>query len=489
MTTSRPHAVNSNVSSSGTGITMDQRVEVAVLSIRLPKRLHGNFAAPVWQYFGELCCPQSDIDDSETPSTSSSASNSSRTDSQLVIDKSHRFCRLCLKREQDLYSQANTRDSSGKKGHISRVAKYGLSTATGTMADHLLTMHDVDVRNIRYGSTACARRQMSLEQSLSMTAKGRTKRPAANEYEFNRDLCMMLCVDLLPFDTVTGKGFSSFFEKNLPGKELPSESTMRRSALYDLYRTLKASVKEQLIEVAQAGGSFCLMFDGWTDKYYGRPYLGLRVSYIAPDTCIAHIKTLSVKVVESHKSDQLANHIRSELDDFGLTRGTPIFSTHDGARNMFKCSELLEVQSATHCVAHSIHLLLTVDSVFKIRGMGDLLKKCKSIVTTLHFKSCILWDESSTMADKEVMDDLMEKIAEVRKYIEVDERFGDDAMDELEEQNADEPEDMPVTTHHTDASAGNMTIAFGDRRRHTTLKQSMPTRSVTVQNLLNTSLV
>ena len=132
------------------------------------------------------------------------------------------------------------------------------------------------------------------------------------------------------------------------------------------------------------------MFDGWTDRYYAKPYLGLRVSFIDPLTWKPEVKTLSVKVLENHTGEELANLVRKELDDFGIVRGTPLFSTHDGASNMFKCSRLLEVDGVIHCIAHIIHLLLTVDSINKIADLDDLLKKCKQIVTSLHFKGYIL---------------------------------------------------------------------------------------------------
>jgi len=102
---------------------------------------------------------------------------------------------------------------------------------------------------------------------------------------------------------------------------------------------------------------------------------------------------LSVKVVESHTGQSLANHIQKELEDFGIgDRGNAnLFSTHDGAANMMKCSRLLGVEAIVHCLAHNIHLLLTVDSLYRIPEIVDAVKECKNIVTTLHFKSHISW--------------------------------------------------------------------------------------------------
>ena len=89
----------------------------------------------------------------------------------------------------------------------------------------------------------CMLRQQSLKQSLAAAA-GKDVPPAKSNFEFNRDLCLMVCTDLLPFNMVSGTGFSKFFAKNFPDVKLPSQSTLSTTALYDLYRTLKMEVKK-----------------------------------------------------------------------------------------------------------------------------------------------------------------------------------------------------------------------------------------------------
>ena len=118
--------------------------------------------------------------------------------------------------------------------------------------------------------------------------------PAKSNFEFNRDLCLMVCTDLLPFNMVSRTGFSKFFAKNFPYVKLPSQSTLSTTALYDLYRTLKMEVKNLLSDVADSKGCSSLMFDGWTDRYHGRPFLGIRLAFIHPIYWETHVKTLIV---------------------------------------------------------------------------------------------------------------------------------------------------------------------------------------------------
>jgi hypothetical protein len=130
--------------------------------------------------------------------------------------------------------------SQGSNGHISRIGKYSRNTSTGSLADHLLTVHDVDVRSTdnASGSGRNMFRPQSLKQSLAAAA-GKDVPPAKSDFEFNRDLCLMVCTYLLPFNVVSGTGFSKFFAENFPDVKLPSQSTLKTTALYDLYRTLK----------------------------------------------------------------------------------------------------------------------------------------------------------------------------------------------------------------------------------------------------------
>ena len=89
-------------------------------------------------------------------------------------------------------------------------------------------------------------------------------------------------------------------------------------------------------------------------------------------------------------------------------------------------------------MAHTIHLLLTVDSLYRISEIVDVVKKCKNLVTTLHFKSYILEEESLSEQDRSCMDDLMEKIDRAKNSINLDERFPNEDLDDGEEDSEED---------------------------------------------------
>lgn len=152
MSSTRTNVKNTNVSSSV--LSRSERFEIAKLSVRLEKRSHGNFVAPVWKYFDELWHEDS------AASTCTSASTSATNVSSVCLDKDHRYCLLCLQREQELYGTGQ-----GRKGPISRIGKYSRNTSTCSLADHLFTVHDVDVRSTdnASGTNMLRVRQQSLK--------------------------------------------------------------------------------------------------------------------------------------------------------------------------------------------------------------------------------------------------------------------------------------------------------------------------------------
>jgi len=125
-------------------------------------------------------------------------------------------------------------------------------------------------------------------------------------------------------------------------------------------------------------------------------------------------------------------------------------------KNMMKCSRLLEVQCITHCVAHSIHLLLTTDSLHRNQDALDLLKKCKELVTHLHFKGEVLADEAVKLADQRVLEDLFTKIDAAKGVLDADEQVCN-----LEDDENDSNDESTTTTQKT-------------QHKHTTLKQEVP---------------
>lgn len=242
--------------------------------------------------------------------------------------------------------------------------------------------------------------------------------PFTNNYELNRDLVVWGSLDLEPFMFTEKPGMRFFFDKNFPAMSLPCRSTLSRGALYDIYDTVTSKVQEDLSTLR--GRAICIMMDGWTDKYKHNPYLGLRIAYV-DDQWMYKVVTISLKVLEKHSGENMASHVREELKAMGLQLKTVlVFTTHDGAANMVKASQILRSAHFQHCVAHSLHLLLVVDGINKIPDLVDLLQRCKTAVIKLDTKCYVVDKERAKTKDREVMDILLERVAAVKEVLEAE---------------------------------------------------------------------
>lgn len=108
-------------------------------------------------------------------------------------------------------------------------------------------------------------------------------------------------------------------------------------------------------------------------------------------------------------------------------------------------------------MAHGLHLLLTVDSLSDVPEVQELLQKCRTIASKLHFKSYLLSDELASTADRVVMDRLTARISATSEIQELDDTF-------------------PVVDNEDAGEDSNSDAKQSSGRQHTTLKLSCPTR-------------
>ena len=225
------------------------------------------------------------------------------------------------------------------------------------------------------------------------------------------------------------EGFQGFFAKNFPSVSLPSATTSSCSALDDIYRAVYDAVKIKLADVK----SLCLMFDGWTDKYRSRPYMGIRASFL--DDWKYQVVTLGSHVIVGHTAHNIADHLNGVLKVFSSDpKRLYLSSCHDGAANMIKTCQLLKVDAYQHYTAHALHLLLTTDALNKVDEVKEIIQKCRDIVTTLHFKRFLIEDEQAATEDKIMIESMQTKIAEVSDLLDLDNQF---AVEDEQEDETD----------------------------------------------------
>ena len=130
-----------------------------------------------------------------------------------------------------------------------------------------------------------------------------------------------------------------------------------------------------------------------------------------------------------------------------------------------------------NCIAHCLHLLLTVDSLFKVPQLCVLLRKCKDVISCLHFKGHLVAQEIEHEKDA----DLFERVTSPMEQLAADEdnMVEDDSTDN---QSLNEESITVGMTMVSELSTAQMTdsgcddnLNSGHTHLHASLKGNVPT--------------
>jgi hypothetical protein len=94
--------------------------------------------------------------------------------------------------------------------------------------------------------------------------------------------------------------------------------------------------------------------------------------------------------VESHTAVSLIKFVRDILGEFMPHYKKCFFSTQQMVLQIMRLLSKILGREGVDCTAHCLHLLLIVDSMDKIPELKVLLRKCKDVIDTLHFKGNLI---------------------------------------------------------------------------------------------------
>ena len=161
------------------------------------------------------------------------------------------------------------------------------------------------------------------------------------------------------------------------------------------------------------------MMDGRTDKYKRLPYFAVRMSVVRDWKFKSHHPCYT-----NWWRVTLQHFVKLVLEEFlPQNKKCFLFNTIDTAVNMKLISKLLG-HERINCIAHCLQLLLTVDSFFKVPQLCVLLRKCKDVISCLHFKGYTVAQEIEHEKDA----DLLERVTSLMEQLvaEEDNRVADD---------------------------------------------------------------
>ena len=171
------------------------------------------------------------------------------------------FCKLYFETEKQ-----------SDKPIFSRIYTTSDNSGTSNFLRHAAKVHDIFDYDYDEDNTPNVAKQC---KPMPWLNKVKEKESSRSQWEFNRDLGILVCRDLLPFDLVEKPGFTAFIERNSKFT-LPSADTLSGTVLLDIYGVLKLKIKQLLLRCTSA----TVIMDGWTDKHNALPYFAIRLSTI-----------------------------------------------------------------------------------------------------------------------------------------------------------------------------------------------------------------
>lgn len=229
------------------------------------------------------------------------------------------------------------------------------------------------------------------------------------KWVITRQIALMCCEDLSPFETVKKPGCVKFLIKNNVIKhenELSNPSTVSRSGLNTVYDETISTVKTIIEDLPKTVG---VMTDMWTDNYNKRSYMTVTLHFCLPDFCMKSMVLRTLVFTEAHTGVNIAKELKKILTHLGLGNKIVIYITDQGSNVVKACR--IAGSERFGCAAHGMHNLIAVEGVLKGPDVQAIICKAKDIIKTFTFKTTLLESEAADMVNEQLVADL-ERILE-----------------------------------------------------------------------------
>lgn len=232
-----------------------------------------------------------------------------------------------------------------------------------------------------------------------------------------RQIALMCCEDLLPFEIVQKPGFVKFLLKNNVIKheqELPDPTTVSRSGLQAVYdetlHAVKAIIKESPKTVS-------VTTDMWTDNFKKRSYMTVTLHFCLKDYRLQSLVLSTSVFAKAHTGENIAEELKKVLTHFCLEDKHVIYVTDQGSNIVKACR--ISAWERYGCSAHGLHNLISVDGIAKGPDVNPIIQKAKDIIKTFTFKTSLLESEAADMIHQKAVADLERLLDEMDQEIQI----------------------------------------------------------------------
>ncbi|XP_029162306.1 uncharacterized protein LOC114933895 isoform X1 [Nylanderia fulva] len=282
------------------------------------------------------------------------------------VDKCHVYCKICFMHPD------------GRK-----VYRYKKAVSTGNLLTHLREEHNIKtthLSNERINIKRFFEPKQSQQSSKSSKITDKQK-------ELFDSMTIWFCRDFIPFYETEKSGLRDFLKIHgviQNESDLPHPSTLSRSSLSRVCNDCVFAVKAKINE--DNPSAIFITMDAWTDNYRHIPFMTFTLHWISPTETQLKSCTLQTSFLpHPHTADNIVEELKRVLTQFNLNNKIITLVT-DGGANMVKSAKDMKVDRVP-CVAHGLHNLVTVDTLFKLPEINSCITKARSIIKILAFKT------------------------------------------------------------------------------------------------------
>ncbi|XP_076876677.1 E3 SUMO-protein ligase ZBED1-like [Brachyhypopomus gauderio] len=181
---------------------------------------------------------------------------------------------------------------------------------------------------------------------------------------------------MVPFRTVEKSAFKAMLQAFDKQYVLPNRKYFSQKAVPALYQTVKEGIIRDLKEVYH----FSMTTDIWSSVNM-MPYMSLTIHYLNANWELQSKCLETLFIPESHTGDNLAEALRSSLQEWSLDEGKLACITTDNGANIVAAVRKLGWQWL-NCFGHNLHLAVTNALKSEKDRTARAIGLCRTLVTT-----------------------------------------------------------------------------------------------------------
>ena len=184
-----------------------------------------------------------------------------------------------------------------------------------------------------------------------------------------------------PYDTVNDAGFLKMLHTFEPRYSPPDRKTIACNYMPKLYEAERKRVMG-LLESAN-NGNYSITTDLWTSRA-NQAYCCVTIHYITPDFILRSHLLETKEFSDSHSAENVAEELRSILNQWELSTDKVVAATTDNCTNMVRAIQLNDWMNVP-CFSHTLNL--AVEKVLLLPVVSKAVARCRRLVSHFHHSS------------------------------------------------------------------------------------------------------